>query len=233
MADDFRHWAGVGSSCLRVVRNGLDFDAVSPPSQEERAAFRAGLGLTPDEFVVAGVFRLAPEKRVPAFLEVMKRVLDRGVKARAVIAGDGPLAGNMEAWIRDYGLEGSVFPLGLRRDVYGVMGSCDALLLTSETEGLAIVLLEAQYLGLPVVTTDVGGIPEAVLRDRSGFLHQVDDIGGMAQSPGKTGRGQEPGPGHGPGGPGFCGTGILPGSSVPTGHGPYFGELNGRDVGLS
>ncbi len=181
-ANDYAGWLGLEPSRFGVIPTGLNFRAVDLPTPEERAAFRAGLGVDEDVFLVAGVFRLSPEKRPTAFLEVIKRVAARGIKVKAVMAGEGPLSGRLESEILRLGLKDTVIPLGLRKDVFKVMGGCDALLHTPEIEGLGLVLLEAQYLGLPVVATDVDGIPEAVFRDESGFLHPKDDLEGMAAS---------------------------------------------------
>ena len=189
-AEDYDHWLGLERSQFRAIPTGLNLDSIVPRHGRNKRLSATAWVLTGKRSWWRGVFRLFPEKRISVFLRVIKGVVDQGIEIKSVIAGDGPLSGELDSEIRRLGLEETVIPLGLRKDVYKVMGSCDALLLCSETEGLPHVLLEAQALGLPVVATDVGGNPETMLRDRTGFLHPKDDVQGMVQSLARLARDQ-------------------------------------------
>ena len=157
-AEDYASWLGLPLKDFRVIRNGLAPEAVVRPTPEEAALFRKELGLSKDDLLVGGVFRLDPEKRPLDFLKVIKKIRDRDSRVKAVIAGQGTLSRWLGKEVRRMGLEDHVFLLGRREDVPGIMAACQVILLTSAYEGTPNVLIEAQWLGLPVVATRAGGI---------------------------------------------------------------------------
>ena len=181
-AEDYASWLGLPLKDFRVIRNGLAPEAVVRPTPEEAALFRKELGLSKDDLLVGGVFRLDPEKRPLDFLKVIKKIRDRDSRVKAVIAGQGTLSRWLGKEVRRMGLEDHVFLLGRREDVPGIMAACQVILLTSAYEGTPNVLIEAQWLGLPVVATRAGGSAETVADNRSGFIHEVGDVDSLAQS---------------------------------------------------
>jgi glycosyltransferase involved in cell wall biosynthesis len=150
----------VPRSKLRVIPNGVDTERFRPGP-----ARRAG-----DEFAWLAVGRLMWKKDYPTMLRAAAR-------ARAgvlFIAGTGPL----EPELRSMGTDARF--LGPREDIPELMNACDGLLLSSVVEGLPMVLLEAAASGLPVVATDVGGVREVVLDQRTGFLVPSGDPDALA-----------------------------------------------------
>ena len=71
--------------------------------------------------------------------------------------------------------------LGSVADVATLLAHSDVAVLTSEVEGTPNVLIEAQYLGVPVVTTRAGGAPETMVPGRTGFVADVDDVAGLTR----------------------------------------------------
>jgi len=112
--------------------------------------------------IIGVVGRLSPEKGVDLFLDACAILAHKGVAFSAVIAGDGPERGNLEARCRRLALASSVRFLGQVRNVDGVYDRLDLLVLPSRSEGLPNTLLEAMHADLPVVATSVGAIPEVV-----------------------------------------------------------------------
>jgi glycosyltransferase involved in cell wall biosynthesis len=92
-----------------------------------------------------------------------------------LIAGDGPLRNELESEIRDRDLSDSVFLLGYRDDIPEVMAGSDVFVLPSYREGTPLVIYEAMASGLPVVATDIAGIPEQVENATSGYLIPTGD----------------------------------------------------------
>jgi len=178
-AADYARWLGTRVP-IPVVPN-----AVAPPPLPDGgavAALRAELGLPPGAPVVLGVFRLAPEKRPDRWVRVVARARTRCPTLRAVVAGEGPLAADLDRAIARAGLTDAVRRVGRRADVATFLALADVVLLTSDAEGQPNVLLEAQAAGCAVVATRVGGVPECVVDGVTGSLRAPDDVAGLADA---------------------------------------------------
>ena len=181
-AEDYASWLGLRPESFRVIRNGLDPTAVIRPSSREIISFRKELGLKKDELLVGGVFRLDPEKRPLDFIKIIKMIRDGESRIKAVIAGQGTLSQWLRKEVRRLGLEDVVFLLGRRTDAARIMSACRVILLTSRYEGTPNVLIEAQWLGIPVVAAGAGGVSETMADGVSGFLHEVGDVDSLTRS---------------------------------------------------
>jgi glycosyltransferase involved in cell wall biosynthesis len=106
-------------------------------------------------------------------LEVASRVAAERQNVTFLLVGDGPEGPALRAAVQSLGLAERVRQPGFRADGRRLMGLMDVYLISSNHEGLPIALLEAMALGLPVVSTAVGGIPEALEHGREGFLARV------------------------------------------------------------
>jgi len=181
-ADDYAAWLGLDTNRFRVVHNGVDFDTVVRPEPGAVQAFREEIRLPPDAPLVAGVFRLSEEKQPMVFFEVVRRAMNRIPDLHAVVAGVGPCEGELREAIARQSLSDRFRLLGRRKDVEVVMAAATAVLLASRQEGTPNVLLEAQWLGCPVVSTKAGGAADAVGHDRTGLLSEVGDIDGLTEA---------------------------------------------------
>jgi glycosyltransferase involved in cell wall biosynthesis len=146
-----------------------------PDIRTPAAEVRHALGLR-DEPLVITVGRLAPQKDYPTLLSVAARVHESTPEAVFVVVGDGPLRDNLQSRIDAEQLP--VRLLGHRTDVADVLGAADVFLLTSHWEARALVVQEAMQVGVPVVATAVGGVPELV--DDSAVLAFPGDVDGLA-----------------------------------------------------
>lgn len=144
---------------INLVPNGLDF-SLFEEARDQRKSKRQELGL--DSFTWLAVGRLSVEKDYGNLLAAWK-LLPEG--SRLLFAGDGPDRERLQRLTSD----GVTF-LGRRSDIPALMAASDGFVLTSLFEGLPMVLLEAGAAGLPVVSTDVGGIPEIVTDSVTGKL---------------------------------------------------------------
>jgi len=122
--------------------------------------------------VILTVGRLSWEKGYPYAMEAMARLRDQGVSFEYRVVGGGKGKAEVLAAIEDFGLEDRVKMLGplQRNDVREQMQQADVFLLPSLVEGIGGVLLEAQATALPVVATNAGGLSEAVLHEKTGFI---------------------------------------------------------------
>jgi colanic acid/amylovoran biosynthesis glycosyltransferase len=114
----------------------------------------------------------------------VRRLIDRGVPARFEIIGDGPERQRLLYTIHDLGLEGSVRLVGRLSPaaVRQRLQTADAFLLSSVSEGLSNAALEAMACGLPVVTTDCGGMREAITEGVEGLITPVREVEGLAEA---------------------------------------------------
>lgn len=161
-ADNYADWIGIGRNRIRVIHNGVDFGEHGRLSAEEAAALRRSYDIPVDAFVVGGVFRLEEEKRPLLWVEAACRVLREVANAWFLVFGQGHMRDQMLRKARQLGLQERFVLAGVTADVLSAMSTMDVLFLTSRGEGLPNVLLEAQWVGTPVVTTDVGGAKEAI-----------------------------------------------------------------------
>ena len=100
--------------------------------------------------------------------------------ARLVLVGDGPEYGRTRELVESLKLEPFVRYVGVVDEVASLLAAADVLLLPSESESFGLVALEAMASGVPVVASDVGGLPEVVAHGKTGFLAPVGDIDAMA-----------------------------------------------------
>jgi glycosyltransferase involved in cell wall biosynthesis len=152
-----------------VVLQGIEVEQVWA-QRAERKAVRAELGLDEGALVVGTVANLRAQKAYPDLLAAALEVVEQLPDVRFVAVGQGPLEGKVHALHARLGLGDRVLLLGHRPDAVRVMAACDVFVLASLYEGLGVAVMEALALGLPVVATAVGGVPEVVEHGREGLL---------------------------------------------------------------
>ena len=162
-----------------TIRNGVDL-AGWPPSKIDRQKKRLELRLGGGEILIGAVGRLDRQKGFSTLIEAMARL--KGSQARCVILGDGPERSRLETLIRKHELETSVWLLGEKGDISSWLSAFDIYCLPSLWEGLPNSLLEAMALGLPVVASNVDGVPEAVTSGKDGVLLAPNDPLALARA---------------------------------------------------
>jgi glycosyltransferase involved in cell wall biosynthesis len=150
---------------MRVIPNGIRLEPYAF-RREAREALRADWGITEDEFVWLAVGRLEEQKDFKTLLQAFSKLFN----GRLLIAGEGPMLGELKTDANNLGLKERVRFLGLRKDIPHVLSSVDAFVLSSAWEGLPNVVMEALAAAKPVVATDVGGVRELVEENKSGFI---------------------------------------------------------------
>ncbi len=152
-----------------VIYNGVDLPAYRA-APRARADVRRELGLRPDDLAIFQVARLDPLKDHATAIRTMAHLARRRPEARLILVGEGPEGPAIRDLVRGHDLGEHVRFLGLRADVPRLLPAADVCLLTSLSEGIPLVLIEAMAAGLPVVSTRVGGVPEVVEDGRTGLL---------------------------------------------------------------
>lgn len=162
----YEQWLGLRPGTVHVIYNGFDFDAMrAKASRQSRTAVRTQWAIPASAPVVGSVMRLSEEKQPARWLDIAQKISRARPEVFFLIVGDGPLRSVLERQAMDRGLSGRLIFAGTQKDAYSYMAAFDLFMLTSRAEGLPNVLIEAQALGVPVVTTRVGGAPET-LEDR-------------------------------------------------------------------
>jgi len=142
---------------VRVIAGGID-------------ARRFPAGTTPPTEDLVFVGRLSPVKRVDLFLEAVAKAAARLPRLSAVVVGDGAERALLETLARRLGLEHTVRFAGVQVDVGPWLARARALVLTSDSEGLPLSVMEAMTAGLPVIASHVGDLPDLVEDGVNGFL---------------------------------------------------------------
>lgn len=165
------HLVGNGIPGDRVVSipTGVDPERFSP--SVDGSGIRNEFGVARDAFLVSMIGVLRSWKRHDVFLEALRLLRERGLRVRALVAGEGPQRERTAAAIRELGLSDAVTMTGYRQDVPEILAASDALVLSSDRfEGVPQAILQALVMGKPVVASPVGGIPEVVHPEETGLL---------------------------------------------------------------
>ena len=158
---------GLDPRHISVIYNGIKFQEFSKTGHE---GFRIGT-----------VSRLAPQKGVEYFIRAAAIVLGKFPSARFTIIGDGPFRTELEKLAVDLGIGESVEFMGFQSDVLSIVADFDLFVLTSTRETFGLTLVEALSLGVPVVASRVGGIPEIIDGSTTGLLAEPRDQDDIAE----------------------------------------------------
>lgn len=147
-------------------------------------AFRESFGLPHDAVLCVAVGRLVWAKGYEDFISAFSAIAKMHKSVFAMIIGDGTLREALENRISQLGLDGRVFLLGFqeREDVLNILHCSDIFVMSSRSEGLPFALLEAAALGLPIVSTKCGGIPEIVTDKEEALLVPIGDISALSSA---------------------------------------------------
>ncbi len=178
-ADYFHRQLGFAVAKLHVVANGVRVPTRSAANVELK---RRELAIPAGIFAFFYVGRLNPVKDLGTLLQAFAALpTDLAARARLYLVGDGPERAPLEARAAALGLPGRAIFLGARNDVSEVLMAADAFVMSSKSEGLPMVLLEAMAAGVPCVATAVGGIPDLFGEDR-GLSVPAQDAPALARA---------------------------------------------------
>ncbi len=164
---------------IRVIPNFLDCAVHRRMDVPDlRTRFTRG---NPDTRIVIHVSNFRPVKRLDAVLSVFDRIR-RGVPARLLLVGDGPEMETVHRLARTLGIEPLLDLVGEQEEVLQLLSVADLFLLPSAQESFGLAAVEAMACEVPVVASNVGGLPEVIVDGVTGFLHPPEALDAMAAS---------------------------------------------------
>lgn len=171
---------GVGAKLDRVfvVYNGID--PMSLKTTVTSAEAKGRLGLPSEALTVSIIGRLHPQKNHALFLEAAAKVGMQHPNAHFLIVGEGELRTQLLAHARTLSIADRIHFLGNRNDMPEIFAATDVCVLTSRYEGLANVLLESMFVGIPVVCTAYNGADELITDEQEGFIAPLGDASAVA-----------------------------------------------------
>jgi glycosyltransferase involved in cell wall biosynthesis len=160
-----------------TVYSGIDTSRFPP---QPTVDIRSLAGLPEDSRVMVSTAAISPQKDYATFVKVAEHTKIHHPQLHYVVCGEGPSEGDIRALVKEKKLESHIHFIGFRKDLTSFLGSADGFLITSKEEGLGTSILDAFAVGLPVVATAAGGIPEIVRHGKTGLLAEVGDAAMLA-----------------------------------------------------
>jgi glycosyltransferase involved in cell wall biosynthesis len=168
-----------------VIHSGVDLEQFSKEAKQGSRK-REELGISADSLVIGYVGWLIPIKGVTHLVSAMSKVAEQYPKSILVLVGKGDEKGweeiKLKEMVDSLGLADKILFWGWRPDVAEVMGCFDVFVLPSLNEGMGRVLVEAMAAGLPIVASQVGGIPDLVKDGQNGLLVPAEDASALAKA---------------------------------------------------
>ena len=158
-----------------VIYNGVDTAHWAPVDAAQARAHRRELGLADEDFVIGLSAVLRPEKNHAQLVDAIAKLRAQGVRAKALMIGDGPLRGAVEERARSLGIAEHIIVTGFQQDVRPFIAASNVMVLTSFAEAFPLSAVEAMAMERPVVHSEVGGAPEMIRPGHEGYLFPVRD----------------------------------------------------------
>jgi glycosyltransferase involved in cell wall biosynthesis len=155
------------------IPNGIDTSLFSADNIEA-GLYRNDFDLI-DKYIFLAVGYLTVQKDYPNMIAAFSKVIDKMPDAVLLIAGDGPLEGELQTLVKQNNLINQIIFLGMCKNLPLLMSLADTFVMSSAWEGLPTVVLEAAASKLPIIVTDVGGSGEVVINGKSGFVVPAKD----------------------------------------------------------
>jgi N-acetyl-alpha-D-glucosaminyl L-malate synthase BshA len=162
---------------IEVVYNFIDLERFQ---KSDKNHFRKAI-CSDDEKIMVHISNFRKVKRVPEVVKVFHQVLEKGIKAKLLMVGDGPDRTETEKMARKLGICQHVRFLGKQEKIEEVLSVSDLFVMPSGSETFGLAALEAMSCGVPVISSNIGGLPELNIHGKTGFLCEVDDVDAMSE----------------------------------------------------
>ena len=160
---------------IHVVPNFIDMDKYNNTFTDCQRELMA----EPEERIITHVSNMRKVKRIDDVVEIFYRI-QKEIPAKLILVGEGPEKEPAEAFCQQKGIEEKVLFLGNSSEINKILCFSDLFLLPSEKESFGLAALEAMASGVPVISSNTGGLPEVNIDGESGYMADVGDVEGMA-----------------------------------------------------
>lgn len=161
---------------ITVINNFIDTDLYKPNGTSKLREHIA----PNNEKIIVHTSNFRPVKRVPETIRILQKVREE-IPAKLVLVGDGPDRSECERLCRELNLCDHTKFLGKQNGLVEILNASDLFLIPSQSESFGLAALEAMSCGLPVVSSSVGGLPELIKHNETGFIAEIGDIDRMSK----------------------------------------------------
>lgn len=166
--EDIIRYDSIDPSKIEVIPNGIDVERFNP--EKNTADIRKEFSLEEDDIVIGFIGRIVPAKGLEYLLNALPYLKEEFKSIKLLIVGEGSLVEELKERAKKNNIFDNILFIGRRRDIPEILASINIFVMPSIAEGLPNALLEAMAMGKPIVTTEVGGIPEIVKNGFNGLL---------------------------------------------------------------
>jgi glycosyltransferase involved in cell wall biosynthesis len=170
---------GIDGNKIQVIYNGKD---MQPASAQQCQAIQKEYGLYASDRVISSIGRLSAQKGQCFLLQALARLKDKHPELKCLLIGDGNQRPRLEKMVRELDLCRRVVFCGGVEHVAPFIQLSEFTVLPSLSEGFGLAALESLLLGVPVVASRVGGVPEVVGEGLNGLLVEPEDVEGLAEA---------------------------------------------------
>lgn len=167
-------------SKLTTIHSGIDIDKFK--QNQTANILKKEFQLPKDSILIGNIGALTDQKDHETFIKTAKEIIQQNPNTYFFIAGEGELKEILLNQIALENLKDHVFLLGFRNDIPELLQSFDIFLFTSIFEGIGTTLLDAMAANVPIVSTNVSGIPEIITHNFNGFIHPPKDVKHLTES---------------------------------------------------
>lgn len=168
------HKYGMDPGKMRVVPNGVPIPEKLPIDKSE--AVRDSLGIRKNSSVITAISEITERKGIDLLIQAFDLLIQKKLPAQLLVIGEGPLKRQLQKRYRHLEESHDIHFLGYQKDVRPYLSISDLFVLPSLGEELPLSILEAMASGVPVIATDVGGIPEIIEHGESGWLVKPGEV---------------------------------------------------------
>ncbi|CEI83728.1 glycosyl transferase [Oceanobacillus oncorhynchi subsp. incaldanensis] len=157
---------------MDVIYNFINENEYYP---QKGAELRSQFQINASDKIMIHISNFRKVKRVQDIIDTFK-IVNESIPSKLLLIGDGPEYSDMVQHVNELGLKTEVHFLGKQNNVSDILAMADVMLLMSEKESFGLVLLEAMACGVAGIGTNVGGIPEVLTHDKTGYIVELGDI---------------------------------------------------------